>query len=762
MKIRQLKIMIVPALALAFVMLLGGCGGSKATEDGAADTAQQSEVVYVPEYYELGMKNGYINQSVLLADQLYFCSEAWDENDENHQMQILRYDFEAKEAKELLQIADANMSVYGLQKTSDGQLAVLVSGWEYVYDDNGEITDSTTNYELWLVDPQTGEISEKKNLTEAAGFDPQTYIGDFRLDAEGNCYCYVSDSEKSTVYVLSAQLSPICSIEIAEGINGLFGTKEGDVYALAWGAQGMELRKVDKNAQALAEPLRFDRESFYVSHAVPGTEKSFLAADDTSVYEIDAATASCETLFQWMDADVVGGNVNQFGQFSDGSIYVITSDYSQEQDRFELLRLVRKNRSEVAAKTELTLGTVWVDDTVKRAVIDFNKTSEEYHISVKEYAHDDFEGGMLQFQADLTSGNGPDIIDFSNLDYSLYANKGVFEDLYPYMEKSNTAKSDFLPNVLTAYEVDGKLYGMPVSFGISTIIGKQSELGTVKGWTLSEMLDFMETKKPEEIFSYNSQQNMLYALVYNNINEFIDWETGECFFDGPDFARILEYAARLPKEYNYDEEEEGEATKLRKNTLYLMRTSISSVTEFQMYNGMFGEDVTYVGYPDADRVGNKIAPTGSGSLAISSKSKNKDAAWDFVQILLGEKYQKSLSDSWGSNGFPVRKDALDTMFEQSMTPEYDTDENGEQVERPKTTWGYGNDFEITIYAAKQEEIDQVRDLIDSATGRWDNSDEELTKIISEETEPFFSGQKSSSEVANVIQNRIQVYVNENR
>lgn len=762
MKIRQLKKVIASAFALAFVMLLGGCGGSKTTEGGAADTVQQSEVVYVPEYYELDMKNGYINQSVLLADQLYFCSEAWDENGENHQLQILHYDFEAKEAKELLQITDENMTVYGLQKNSDGQLAILVSGWEYVYDDNGEITDSTTNYEIWLVDPQTGEISEKKNLTEAAGFDPQTYISDFRLDAEGNCYCYASDGEKSTVYVLSAQLSPICSIEVAEGINGLFGTKEGDVYALAWGAQGMELRKVDKNAQALAEPLRFNRESFYVSHAVPGTEKSFLAADDTSVYEIDAATASCETLFQWMDADVVGGNVNQFGQFSDGSIYVITSDYSQEQDRFELLRLVRRNRSEVAAKTELTLGAVWIDDTVKRAVIDFNKTSEEYHISVKEYAHDDFEGGMLQFQADLTSGNGPDIIDFTNLDYSLYANKGVFEDLYPYMEKSNIAKSDFLPNVLTAYEVDGKLYGMPVSFGISTIIGKQSELGDVRGWTLSEMLDFMETKKPEEIFSYNSQQNMLYALVYNNINEFIDWETGECFFDGPDFARVLEYAARLPEEYNYDEDEEGEATKLRKNTLYLMRTSISSVTEFQMYNGMFGEPVTYVGYPDADRVGNKIAPTGSGSLAISSKSKNKDAAWDFIQILLGEEHQKSLCDSWGSNGFPVRKDALDTMFEQSMTPEYDTDENGEQVERPKTTWGYGNDFEITIYAAKQEEIDQVRDLIDSATGRWDNSDEELSTIISEETEPFFSGQKSSSEVANVIQNRIQVYVNENR
>lgn len=67
-----------------------------------------------------------------------------------------------------------------------------------------------------------------------------------------------------------------------------------------------------------------------------------------------------------------------------------------------------------------------------------------------------------------------------------------------------------------------------------------------------------------------------------------------------------------------------------------------------------------------------------------------------------------------------------------------------------------------IYAAKQEDIDQVRGLIASAKKRQNNVDEELINIISEETEPFFKGQKSASDVSNVIQNRIQVYVNENR
>ena len=95
------------------------------------------------------------------------------------------------------------------------------------------------------------------------------------------------------------------------------------------------------------------------------------------------------------------------------------------------------------------------------------------------------------------------------------------------------------------------------------------------------------------------------------------------------------------------------------------------------------------------------------------------------------------------------------------TPEYYEDENGEQVENTKTSWGY-DDFNIDIYAAKQEDIDTVRNLLESADKIVGSVDEQLTSIITEEADPFFKGQKSAADVANIIQNRIQIYVNENR
>ena len=46
------------------------------------------------------------------------------------------------------------------------------------------------------------------------------------------------------------------------------------------------------------------------------------------------------------------------------------------------------------------------------------------------------------------------------------------------------------------------------------------------------------------------------------------------------------------------------------------------------------------------------------------------------------------------------------------------------------------------------------------TPYYDNA--EVLKIIEEEAAPFFLGQKNVKSVAEIIQNRIQLYVNEHR
>ena len=172
--------------------------------------------------------------------------------------------------------------------------------------------------------------------------------------------------------------------------------------------------------------------------------------------------------------------------------------------------------------------------------------------------------------------------------------------------------------------------------------------------------------------------SIFYYCIYNNIDEFIDWENSTCKFDSEDFIRVLEFANKFPEEPDYSEEDEGTSAKLRSDKLLLMQTSLSSVQEYQMMNGLFGEKVSYIGYPNSERKGNLIQAS-NGCVAINAKSKHKDGAWEFIKTMISGEYQDSLVDKHGSWGFPVKKSALEKQFEADMTPEYYEDENGNKV-----------------------------------------------------------------------------------
>ncbi len=117
-------------------------------------------------------------------------------------------------------------------------------------------------------------------------------------------------------------------------------------------------------------------------------------------------------------------------------------------------------------------------------------------------------------------------------------------------------------------------------------------------------------------------------------------------------------------------------------------------------------------------------------------------------------------ENFSGYGFPVMKSGLEALFRRNMEEEYHVMPNDTKEKRPKTTWGY-EDFEMEIYAATEEEIAAVRKLLTSVDTLY-QYDQKVMRIINEETGAFFAGQKSAEDAADIIQNRGQIYVNENR
>ena len=393
----------------------------------------------------------------------------------------------------------------------------------------------------------------------------------------------------------------------------------------------------------------------------------------------------------------------------------------------------------------------------------FTKQRDISRIAVQEYGDDtmDYSDRIALLNADLTSGQAPDIIDLYYCPLTLEAliAAGVVEDLNPYLDGDDVIqREDYVENAMRAYERDGKLYGIMPCFGIRAIVGKAADVGEDPTWTVDDVLALADSKGSDvEIFNYSDKTNVLYTMCRSNQDLFIDSENGTCDFSGEEFKKILEFANRFPMEYEYDPNAPSEIEKIRNGSLLLLNEIITAVSQYQMYEYEFGEPVNFIGYPTFGESGLMLTPN-STTVAMHASSKNKEGVWEFIRFNLTQKRQENM---WTANaGFPIMKSALDKVLADAMEDEYYEDADGNKQLTSKSTWSTG-DFTVEVYAATQEQVDRIREMIDTAQPEV-SMDDKLFEIIEEEAHAYFEGQKTLDEVTALIQNRVQTYLNETK
>jgi hypothetical protein len=76
-------------------------------------------------------------------------------------------------------------------------------------------------------------------------------------------------------------------------------------------------------------------------------------------------------------------------------------------------------------------------------------------------------------------------------------------------------------------------------------------------------------------------------------------------------------------------------------------------------------------------------------------------------------------------------------------------------------WSEEQNDVVYFYSLTKEQADKAMELINSTTKLYSQNDA-IMKIIYEQTDAFFSGQKSAEEVAKLVQGKLSIYVNEQR
>ncbi|MGN0152946.1 MAG: hypothetical protein ACI4A3_00735 [Lachnospiraceae bacterium] len=630
--------------------------------------------------------------------------------------------------------------LYNMLVTKEENLILLLNSWD-------QKTEKSSYYVVKL-DAGGKEIS-REDITSTLKLTEEDYISKILLDDKDRLVV-ATDKE---IKVLDDNCKEICKMKAENDyIEGVAKTKDGKIICAASGEEGAKVQVLDIDNQKWGESYKLDLSYFMGSDSlVDGIDYDFYYKDDSGIYGYDMAQKKGTKII-----DYVASNISSEYSYN---IVPIAKDkllgtvWEESGSRFVVYNKV--DPSTISDKITITYGAMWVDDSIKRAAIEFNKKSKDYKIELKDYSNE--EDPETKMNADIIAGNVPDIIGLSSMPVEQYAAKGILEDLTPYYEKDSEVKAeDLIPSVAEAMKIDGKLYYVSPSFGISTLIASSKDVGKESGWTFDDMKALLEEKGDDvRPFYSENKVDMLNSFIYTGIDDFVDWSTGECSFDSQDFKDILEICnTGKDEEMEYNEDAPSQPTLIQEGKV-LFTEGWLDMESVEMYKEMYNGDITFIGYPNKDKEGSYF--TFDSAIGIYSKSEVKEGAWEFLKTFMTKEYQGNNSNVYSN---PTRQDAFDMMVKAKTTTKSYTDELGQEVMPLDSSWGW-DDLEVQIGPLSDEEAQMYIDLVNSIkkAGSYNTA---ISDIILEEAKVYFAGQKNLDETVDIIQNRVKTYVNENK
>lgn len=809
------------ALALALVTALGlmaGCGDNSTTGTQNTDTP---EFVYVASYATIGTEGQFdsISNCCYADGQLYFTAQIVDGEEtytDSSSGESYTYDtyrtglftcaedgtnvqeMTAYQGPQVPDGMEGDANINAMAPDPQGALWVFeslntysydlpdnfdpatMSKWDY-YVDGGQSyylrkLDSTgaelVNVDLSVITGQQAEVSG--GSTSGSDISPYSgsyfYLSGFTVDGSGNLYLNDSDGN---IYVLDstgASLFTLAADDQAGWVNSMTRLADGSVAVSIYDSDngGLLIKPIDVAAKAYGEGVSAPSDAWTL---YPGAgDYDFYYNGSTSFFGFSMKTGESTKLLTWINSDVDDSNISSILPLADGRIVCCSTEYDDTTSKSttELISMVKTPSSQVEQKTTLTFACMYLDWNLRSQIIKFNKTNDKYRIEVQDYSEynteDDYDAGLTKLSTEIIAGNVPDLLDTSGLPIEHYAAKGLLEDLWPYIDADTElgGRDGLITPVFDAMSTDGKLYQITPDFSVFTAAGAPALVGDTPGWTLDDLYTALgQLQDGAEVFSQGTvKSDVLSYSCAMGLDDFVNWQTGECSFDSDEFIDILKFTDLFPAEFdwdnfNYDEDYESDYSRISSGRQLLTTIYASDFRSLQMYEEMFGGSLTFIGFPTRDD-SNGSAFQISDGLAMSSTCTDKDAAWTFMRTLLTQDYQES--NTWQ---FPTNKAAFDAQLEEAMTPQYTTDpETGAQVEQSQGSWGWG-DLNVDIYAMTQAEADQIMDLINGTTKVY-GSDQEIMDIITDSTADFFSGQRTAEDTAAAIQSRVSLYVNEQK
>lgn len=639
-------------------------------------------------------------------------------------------------------------------------------------------SDSVASIELAIEDGNSSSIySDSDNgLYRFDGYIVQTFT---RYDTDSPCYMLVTEPDGTEHNYRTDVLMPDTKTVAISEVISLGGS---DVIVGLWNPNYITKTyfKMDLHDGSV-EPYNDDTSwfsNYFTScSATYFDDVGYVVADNTGIKKLDFDNHKVVDQFSFDSC-----NINRYDakdldiiSMSDDTIvlsgaFYRSNGYGRSTMDVNAYVLTREEVNPNAGKKILYAATMTeFDYTFCEAVRSFNETNPDYYMafdtqySLREMYlageidtyKDGFDSTALEAQTelsnklavDLMAGDGPDIIvDGASL-YQLN------RDDYLLDLSSCIDKTGLFTNVIDAAMVDGKLYQVPLTFGVNGVIVRASDLGEGQtGFTFDQYDAFIDSvcngTDPVELGKCDYFACCLTALN----NECISGNTVNYSND------TVVSLAGFVNDNVFDP-----AVDIEDQVYDFYRSEPSGLSGGGKYEQgiCFGtllfdytldiENITVAGLPSPDGRGPMLSV--DSSVGISASTEDPDACIAFVRTLLSEDIQNDYGRN--NNGIPVRVSSFE-------------DSSSELLERKNEditdylvfmeTYGLHDDT-VPHEEISLDVISSFEDMIASCSSVA-ALDPAVMIIVKEEIAAYFEGQKPLPEVLSLIENRVQTFVDE--
>ena len=631
--------------------------------------------------------------------------------------------------------------------TPENQLLILndVGATIKTYDLNKECGTSITSRKMscsdngcWVlslkVDVQTDEMwfcldlfHPMDGVTKHVNLDvspAQVSVLDFFVCEDGRIAltCW---SDKPALLLFDSNGSYEKTIELPESIESNVVFFQDQWTCVGGGDEGTVLFCFDeKNANwsetKLATPLR--------RNIIVRGENLF-GTDNRGIVLLDV---SAPMSLSWEDVSV-WGTVQDIRFLNEGEMQLVVRPLSEELLVRYHLRPAEK-QSQKNKKEFVIAGYDLENSCVNQLVQDMSLRHPEIKFVMRDYKDEvnATEENWSQVKTeinrimslDLANGTAPDMY-FDNLDdmgMEDLGRLGYLRDLTPLI--STLDEEEYFIDKITMGEETP--YCVCLYYDVIGFCASEDYVDNPYEWTYDDFYrsadKFSDYSCVQTIFS---KQYLLKHAVMAQIDKFI--QNGKANFTGEDFLYVLKWTNDIGCRSNWDEYVPAEL----KDGLYMLDwADVVSLGSVIMY-----QDYVIVGFPNEN---GSLHVVPYGVLAVSATTDQTELANEILNYALGESFQSENYQLQG--GISVNRGC----FEKRMEQDYDL---------------FFKANPQNLRYSREEYYDMYRSVV-SRGNRYLHGCQAIINICLEEAQAYYTGDSSAEHVAEIIQNRVELYLQE--